>query len=416
MQKLPVGIQSVKRLRQDNLVYIDKTRFIYNLVSGNGYYFFLSRPRRFGKSLLVSTLKELFQANRELFRSLWIDTSDYEWKRYPVIHLDFSAISSRTSDDLRTNLSWELSQIAKLYNINITEAPSPEAKLRALIDELAQNTPVVVLIDEYDKPLLEHVHNLEIMKDNQATLRNFYATLKAAGDQIHFLFMTGITKFSKTSVFSGMNNLVDLTLSPEAACLLGYTQEEIDTHFKPHIEEIASKQHLRTSDIKANMKSWYNGYQFSQEPTKVYNPFSVLMYLLTKDLRNYWFESGTPSFLVNLIKTKQYEIEHLDHAELNIGELSSFELDDLQLIPLLLQTGYLTIKQYDPETRNYKLGYPNEETKASFLQYFMGAITKTQVAVISNTISRLKQSLTTKNLNPNYMLEVHSATVCISEK
>lgn len=375
MQKLPVGIQSFKTIRRENFLYVDKTKHMYDLVSGEkGRYFFLSRPRRFGKSLLISTLKELFLGNKQLFEGLWISKTDYAWQKYPVIHLDFSAVASSTPDELRVNLSWELDQIGKSHGIDVSAAPSPDAKLKHLIAQLAQDVGVVVLIDEYDKPLLEHVNDIEVMRKVQAVLRNFYATVKAAGEQIQFVFMTGVTKFSKTSVFSGMNNLIDLTLSQDAAELLGYTDVEIDRYFQPHMQEIAIEQRVSIADIKNAMRHWYNGYQFSEEPKTVYNPFSVLMYLLSKRLRNYWFESGTPSFLVNLIRAKQYNIEDVDHTEVHVDSLTSFEIDTMRLIPLLLQTGYLTIKSYDPETRNYLLGYPNEETKASFLLYFMDSI------------------------------------------
>jgi hypothetical protein len=399
MKKLPVGIQSFERIRQDDLVYVDKTKFIYDLVDGkHGYYFFLSRPRRFGKSLLISTLKELFLAHRELFAGLWIDESDYFWQKYPVIHLDFSAIASETPDVLRVNLSWALERIGKAHGIDISSAPSPEAKLEELIHELSKKTRVVVLIDEYDKPLLEHVNSIDVMREMQVILKNFYATIKATSSQIQFLFMTGVTKFSKTSVFSGMNNLVDLTLLDDMANLLGYTDEEIDHYFQPHMQEITITQDIEIDAVKHAMKHWYNGYQFSQKSEKVYNPFSVLMYLLTKELRNYWFESGTPSFLVNLIREKKYNIEDLEHTEINIRNLGSFEIDDIQLIPLLLQTGYLTIKGYDPITHNYQLGYPNEETKASFLQYFMRILTQTKTELLDNAISRLTHALKNNDL------------------
>jgi len=399
MQRLPVGIQSFDMLRAKNLVYVDKTEQIYDLVTGKrGYYFFLSRPRRFGKSLLVSTLKELFLGNKHLFESLWISNSDYGWEPHHVIHLDFSTIESRSADEFRHNLAFELDSIAQANNININALSSPSLKLKELATQLAQSKNVVLLIDEYDRPLLQHVDDFVVMREIQKIMSDFYATVKAMGGKISFLFMTGITKFSKTSIFSGMNNLIDLTLSPDAASLLGYTDAEIDHYFQQHMQVIAQEQGIDIANVKRAVRHWYNGYQFSKVPQTVYNPFSVLMYLLTKDLRNYWFETGTPSFLVNLIRAKQYSIEGLDHAEIHADSLASFEIDTMRLIPLLLQTGYLTIKGYNAETQNYQLGYPNEETKASFLLYFIEMITTAETAQLSNAVSRLTKALKEGNL------------------
>lgn len=413
MQRLPVGIQSFDMLRNEKLVYVDKTKQIYDLATGKvGYYLFLSRPRRFGKSLLISTLKELFLGNKHLFESLWIHSSDYHWKSYHVIHLDFSAMASRSSEEFHISFAGELDQIAEQYNINMGTTTLVSLKFKYLVTQLARDKKVVLLIDEYDRPLLQHVDNREVMREIRTIMSDFYTTVKSLGGDIAFLFMTGVTKFSKTSVFSGMNNLVDLTLMPEAADLLGYTDTEIDLYFQPHMELIAQQQHTHMAEVKNNMKHWYNGYQFSQNPETVFNPFSVLMYLLTKSLRNYWFESGTPTFLVSLIKAKQYNINELEHAELHVDSLALFDIDTIRLIPLLLQTGYLTIKGYNPKTQNYQLGYPNEETKASFLLYFMEIITTTESAQISNAIVQLTEDLNDGNLEKFFTtLKVFFASV-----
>lgn len=400
MQKLPVGIQSFNRLREENCIYADKTKQIYDLVKGDlGYYFFLPRPRRFGKSLLVSTLKELFSGNKELFKGLWIENSDYAWKKHPVVHLDFSTITSSTPEELTLSLSWKLDQIGKHYGITNLSSPTVASKFETLIHELAKNNRVALLIDEYDNPLLNHVHNIPRMREIQEVLRNFYATIKAAGGQIEFFFMTGITKFSKTSIFSGMNNLIDLTLSEDFADLLGYTDEEIDHYFQPHIQTIATKQHISPADVRENLKHWYNGYQFSRKPKTVYNPFSVLTYLTTKDLRNYWFETGTPTFLINLIRERKYSIESLEQAEINADGLNAFDIEKMQLIPLLVQTGYLTFKGYDLATQNYRLGYPNEETRASFLLYFIEMIADADAAHIKNLTLKLTNMLKAEGLD-----------------
>lgn len=413
MKKLPVGIQSFAHIQTDNHIYVDKTKLIYDLVNGqHGYYFFLSRPRRFGKSLLISTLKELFLGNKQLFEGLWINTSDYSWQKHPVILLDFSAIASNTPDELRAHLALHFERIGAAHGIDVRNILILEAKIHTVIAHLANMTRVVILIDEYDRPLLKHVNDIAAMRKIQEVLRDFYATIKAAGDQIQFFFMTGITKFSKTSVFSGLNNLIDLTLSPDMSDLLGYTDTEIDHYFQPHMQAVATKQANSVTDVKNAMKHWYNGYQFSQKSETVYNPFSVLMYLLTKDLRNYWFETGTPSFLVNLIREKKYNIEDLERAEINASNLSSFDIDQMKLIPLLLQTGYLTFKSYNAATQNYQLGYPNEETKASFLLYFIDMLAALETEDVKNKTLSLTQALGNGDLDEFFnILKVFFATI-----
>lgn len=413
MKKLPVGVQYFDTIRTKDFVYVDKTKQIYDLVSGkHGAYFFLSRPRRFGKSLLISTFKELFKGNASLFEGLWIHTSDYVWEPCSVVHLDFSGFSSGSPEELRTDLSWELDQIGLAYNVDVSAAPSIETKFKFLVSQLGLKSKVVVLIDEYDKPLLEHVNNIEVMHKMQALLKSFFGTTKVVSNYIHFLFMTGITKFSKTSVFSGINNLIDLTVSPMAADLLGYTEHDIDRYFLPHVQEIVRDQQIPADEVKNNMRHWYNGYQFSEDAIKVYNPFSVLMYLLTKRLRNYWFETGTPSFLVNLIREKKYKIEDMERAEINIDNLGSYDIDKMKLVPLLLQTGYLTIKGYDAKTSNYKLGYPNEETKASFLLYFMEMIIEVDAETTKNKTHALTEMLNNGKLQEFFeMLKVFFASI-----
>jgi len=369
MKKLPVGIQAFKTIINDDYIYVDKTKMIYQLINKTmGKSFFLSRPRRFGKSLLVSTLKELFLGNRKLFKDLWIDSSDFQWDKHPVIFLDFSNIGHKTSEQLEKNLSWQLEQIGEEYKANLTTAPYIESKLQLLITQLAKINKVVILIDEYDKPLLDHISNSEEAVKQQAILRSFYSVIKSMDEHTEFVFLTGVTKFSKTSVFSGLNNLTDLTTLPEMGSLLGYSQEEVNKYFDLYINAIAVNKNQNIESIKADMRSWYNGYQFSQEPVKVYNPFSVLSYLSTQRLSNYWFETGTPYFLINLIKINNYPIQDIQNSKLNVLDLDSLEIDRIKLIPLLFQTGYLTIKSYDEATRNFTLDYPNEETKEAFLR------------------------------------------------
>ncbi|MBA3535437.1 MAG: ATP-binding protein [Tatlockia sp.] len=400
MKKLPLGIQTFSKIVDLNCVYVDKTKQIYSLVSGTqGDYFFLSRPRRFGKSLLLSTLKEIFLGSKHLFNGLWIAQSDYSWVQFPVIYLDFSTISSRTTSQLESGIIQSLKDTAQMYGKDIGSVTTPEEALKNLVRELSLLGKIVVLIDEYDKPILDHIAEPTLSQAHQEILRSFYAAIKAADAYLRFIFMTGVTKFSKTSVFSGLNNLKDLTLNSEASALLGYTDEEVTQYFDQHINHIVSKQQLTTTQLRENIRLWYNGYQFSREPLKVYNPYSVLLYLSSGELLNYWFETGTPSFLVQLISFRKYPVEAIDQAELSVLDMGSFDIDNIDITLLLLQTGYLTIKSYNEQTRNYQLDYPNEETKISFLYYFVNSLTNAPISLLSNNIFKLTQALRNNNLS-----------------
>jgi Predicted AAA-ATPase/PD-(D/E)XK nuclease superfamily len=401
MKNLPLGIQTFSKIIDKSYLYVDKTEYIYPLVNGTkGDYFFLSRPRRFGKSLLISTLKELFLGNKHLFEGLWIEKSDYNWLTYPIIDIDFSNIAHRTSEQLEVSLIDHLVTIGYDYSIDISSKIAPEGTLKALIRELHDRCgPVVILIDEYDKPILDHVDNVEAAKAQQAILRDFYGAIKSMEAYLRFIFLTGITRFSKTSVFSGLNNLKDLTLSSEASALLGYTDDEIDTYFNSYIAHIAQQHDAECEVIRDKIRIWYNGYQFSKKHLKVYNPYSVLLYLSSGELLNYWFSTGTPSFLVELITTQQYPIEAIEGAKFNILDIDSFELNKIKLIPLLFQTGYLTIASYDEHTNNYTLTYPNEETKISFLHYFASSLTTAPVSLFNSSMVELTRALKDNNID-----------------
>jgi hypothetical protein len=264
-KQLPVGISDFKTLITDNYIYVDKTHYIYNLIK-QGRFYFLSRPRRFGKSLLITTLKELFLGNKELFSSLWIYNSDYEWPKHPVIHLDFSAPSHLSTQRFMTDLTWQLENIAQQAAISLAHAPSLGTKLTALVQQLSLHGKVVILIDEYDHPLVSNLHNLTLAKAIKDILSEFFTVLKSiTGAYVLFIFITGITKFSKSSLFSGMNNLIDISLKPRAALLLGYTKHEIEHYFKPHINLFVKSKNKSESTIMQEMEAWYNGYCFSAD-------------------------------------------------------------------------------------------------------------------------------------------------------
>lgn len=380
MKKLPIDVSTFKIMIEENYLYIDKTEYIYNLIT-QGRYFFLSRPRRFGKSLLISTLQELFSGNKELFKDLWIyKKSDYQWKEHPIVKLDFSGLDISDPKELKESLSSSLDEIAKAYLIDISNSSSPTTKLKTLVKTLAENNRVAVLIDEYDYPLINNLDDLKITKANHKILKNFFSALKSLDAYLHSIFLTGVTKFSKTSIFSGLNNLNDITVDEKAAALLGYTNEEIEKYLPEFIAGVSEKLQSSVQETKAEMKRWYNGYRFSLLPTYVYNPFSILYFLKKQQFSNYWFESGTPSFFIYLLKKEYYSLEKIENLKFSIDALGVFDLEDISLITLLFQTGYLTISDYDSASKMYTLNYPNFGVHEAFQKYILAAIT-------NNTIS-----------------------------
>jgi hypothetical protein len=398
MKYLPTDVSSFERLISGSYIYVDKTEYIYNLFSAGAQYYFLSRPRRFGKTLLVSTLKELFSGNRQFFKGLWIDNSDWKWEKHPVIHLDFGTIAHISTDELRISLMYEISSIAKKYNIDVSLAPTASAKLKLLIEILAETNKVVVLIDEYDKPILDHLKNIEEAKAQRDTLKSLYDTLKGLDDYLRAIFITGVTKFAKTSLFSGLNNLNDLTIKPEAAALLGYTQEELNAYFANYVSVLADHNKSTPEIILGDMKTWYNGYQFSEESIKVYNPFSVLYCLKDRKFKNYWYESGTPTFLVNLLRSQYQGLEEIKDVEIGADNLGSFDIENIPLVPLLFQTGYLTLAHYNEATKKYKLSYPNFEIEESFKKFLISSLAHVTSIMVDTSLTKLINALKAQDL------------------
>ncbi len=401
MKQLPIGIQSFEKLRKNDLLYVDKTKQIYELAKLSTPYF-LSRPRRFGKSLLCSTFKALFQGKKELFKNLWIEKSDWQWEQFPIVSINFGTIDRSSPEELKTNLIWELRTIAQENNIDISQAPSMGSKLSMLIKELAKkNGPVVVIVDEYDKPILDHITDPKSAREIRKILKSFYETLKGLDEYLRFVFITGITKFSKTSIFSGMNNLEDLSFTAQAATLCGYTHQELITNFDQHLDEVALEQQTTTDNVIAMMKTWYNGYRFYEKVSAdeyVYNPFSVLLSLKNKTFENYWFETGTPTFLINVIKEKNYPVMQMEKAKLGKSDLGSFDIDDINLLTLLFQTGYLTISDYIPSQRNYVLACPNHEVRFSLSKHIVRSMTNLPIDQFNQFIDQFRTALENSDL------------------
>jgi len=403
LRDLPIGHQSLPDMINQDYIYIDKTSYIYDLIREKRYYL-LTRPRRFGKTLLVSTLSHIFQGNRDLFKSLAIDSTDYNWETYPTIVISFATMAVKSAEVLRSALSETLDTIAAHYSIEIKQRSTLDIQFKSLIFSLSKQNKVVILIDEYDAAILKNIENLEEAEKCRDVLAEFYSALKdvKVDEHIRFVFITGITKFSKTSIFSGLNHLQDLSFDPRAAKLLGYTTGEITSYFDGYLQNISDKKNMPVREVLENIRYWYNGYQFVDPlevpNAKVYNPYSVMLYLQNQRFDNYWFDTGTPTFLIKLLKKENYEITNIEGAKIHRDDTKSYELDDIELVPLLLQAGYLTIDSYNPETENFTLTFPNEEVKTSFFQIIVIALTKTKKHKLSPVIVALKKALESADL------------------
>lgn len=373
MKKLPIGIQSIKKILSNNeYVYVDKTGFIKKLVDEGTPYYFLSRPRRFGKSLFLNALEEVFKGNKELFKGLEIYDSNYGWKKYPVILFDFCQIENTKPQEFKLSLLRTMKDMAKEYGLLI-ETPSIEEGLKHLIVGLSKEKKekVVVLVDEYDKPIIDHITNTEIAKSNRDILKSLFGTLKSLDEHLQFSFITGVSKFSQVSIFSGLNNLRDITITPEFSGILGYTENDIKKYFSEHIKDIlrnTSEKYLKEEDVLETIRYWYNGYRFSESEVCVYNPFSTLNFLIDREVKAYWYRTGTPSFLIDQLKKHTHSMVPLDGTTATEEELMDINnLEEIEIKSLMYQTGYFTIKGYNSISKRYNLGLPNEEVRSAFI-------------------------------------------------
>lgn len=372
-RKLPIGIQDFKKIRTENFLYIDKTEYIYTLAKSGAPYF-LSRPRRFGKSLFLSTLRYYFEGKKELFRGLRIEELEKDdadaWQEYPVFYFDFNKANFKADAALEEVLNEHLKEWEGSYGEEDRTEPLAE-RFRLLIKKACAETgkKAVVLVDEYDKPLLE-AGDTDRIEHNKAVFKGFFSTLKSYDGYLKFVFLTGVTKFSKVSIFSDLNQLRDISLSEEYAHICGISKTELKTYFMPEIEAMALKLGQSTEECLNCLKKMYDGYHFHQKTEGVYNPFSLLNALQEKEFGMYWFSTGTPTFLIDKLKESGFDAKQLstdDYYE-EEASLTDYRIDNEDPVPLFYQTGYLTIKGYDREFRSYALGYPNEEVKYGFLK------------------------------------------------
>jgi len=387
LRKLPIGIQSFKDLREKNFLYVDKTEYLFRLVN-NGKVYFLSRPRRFGKSLFLSTLAAYFLGQKELFKDLYLEKAEEEqarfeqraaWEVYPVLYLDFNVGKYTDSGALNERLHIMLCAEESVYGISPSKEEQPffASRFEKFLKIVYQQTgkQVVILVDEYDKPLLQTMGvNEELNEHYRNTLKAFYSVIKTCDQYIRFAFLTGVTKFSKISIFSDLNNLEDISLRNDYAGICGITEQELEQNFEPEIEALSIAEGLTRSKTLAALKKQYDGYLFAKAGVNVYNPFSLLSAFKAKDFGSYWFSTGTPTFLVNYLKEAHYFIPDLDgKVELNESGLDTYRAVTENALPILFQSGYLTIIGYIKEARLYKLGFPNDEVRYGFLENLLPA-------------------------------------------
>jgi hypothetical protein len=397
MKALPIGIQDFEKLRSADYLYIDKTALYHNVLKG-GTFYFLSRPRRFGKSLMLSTLKYLYQGKKELFKGLWI-ADNWDWsKTNPVVHLDLNKVNTRTAL-LTDGLSQLVTEISDEYQIRL-QSSDYIGKFRELISRLAELFgKVVILIDEYDKPITDFLLENERAEAHVKDLKAFYSQLKSSDAYIHKVLVTGVSKYGKVAIFSDLNNLFDLTLYDKANEICGYTEAEIRQYFKDHIVAAAEKYKVSEDQLIEWLRNWYNGYSWEGEH-KIYNPFSILNFFKTLKFQNFWFDTGTPTLLSELIIQSKYKPQILEYLQTDDIIFNSADLNHIDVLSLLFQTGYLTIKEiagspYDPV---YILGYPNNEVRISFNSYLLAEYTNSNPTYVGSTyMVEIKNAIKNEN-------------------
>jgi hypothetical protein len=398
LKNLPIGIQNFEKLRNDGYLYVDKTALIYQLVK-NGSYYFLSRPRRFGKSMLLSTLHAYFDGKKELFEGLAIAELEKDWVKYPVLHLDLNLIRNGYGDDLDAVLNDALCEWEKIYGSSESET-TYGLRFKGVIKRAYEQTGqrVVILVDEYDKPILQSLDNEEIQSSYRSTLKGFYGVLKSLDGYIKFALLTGVTKFGKVSVFSDLNNIEDISMDSDYTSICGITDEEIDTLFAPYVNRLAERLGKSAEATREVLRTRYDGYHFCENTAGIYNPFSLLNTFKKNVLKDYWFETGTPSYLVYLLQKHNYNLEHMATAVVDADVLNSVDSQSTDPVPVIYQSGYLTIKDYNPRFGIYTLGFPNAEVEEGFMNFLLPYY------------SPIPKSSTGFNIQ-NFVLEIESGKV-----
>ena len=382
-QNLPIGIQNFESLRKDDYLYVDKTAFVYKLVT-TGRYYFLSRPRRFGKSLLLSTLHAYFEGKRELFEGLAISNLEQKWEAYPILHLDLNTRNYKDAEALPGILNEYLEKWEALYGDEKRNRVLEE-RFTYVIEQAFAKTGrrVVILVDEYDKPMLQAIGNEALQEAYRNTLKAFYGALKSCDQYIKFAMLTGVTKFGKVSVFSDLNNLKDISMRKDYHEICGITEQELQDNFQSYVSRMADELEMSAEEVLKKLARLYDGYHFVPNSPGLYNPFSVLNAFDANAFGSYWFETGTPTYLVQLLQLHNYSLERMANEYVTEDILNSVDVASTNPIPVIYQSGYLTIKGYEPEFRNYRLGFPNEEVEDGFFRFLLpyyASVNRTETA------------------------------------
>ncbi|WP_295358084.1 ATP-binding protein [uncultured Prevotella sp.] len=369
--KYPIGIQDFVKLRQGGFAYVDKTKFVYKLAD-EGSYYFLSRPRRFGKSLFLSTLEAYFLGRKELFEGLAIYDMEKEWKSHPIFYIDLNTANFRDENSLYEVLNSHVSVWEEMYGAREYET-TLALRFKGVIARAAEKEGrgVVILIDEYDKPILQTLRNQELQEKHRSLLKSFYSVLKTQDRYIRFAFITGVTKFGKVSVFSDLNNLMDISMDQRYISICGMTQDELLYNFREGIEQLGEAYGDTEEETLNKLKIRYDGYHFEENTVGIYNPFSVLNTLAKLRYKDYWFETGTPTFLVDLLKMHNYRLPDITREKVSDDVINSVDSMSTNPIPVIYQSGYLTIKGYDERFKKYRLGFPNKEVEEGFLNFLL---------------------------------------------
>ena len=393
IRKYPIGIQNFEKMRTEGYLYIDKTELMYRLVK-TGSYYFLSRPRRFGKSLLISTLEAYFKGKKELFKGLAVEQLEKDWLTYPVLHLDLNAKKYDSLGDLPAILNQHLERWELLYGEEKKDR-SLEERFSYVIERASEQTGmrVVILVDEYDKPMLQAIGNEELQDEYRKTLKAFYGVMKSMDGHIQFAFLTGVTKFGKVSVFSDLNNLNDISMWKPFVSLCGIDENELHTYFEDDIHVLASALDITYEEAYAELKASYDGYHFVENSPGIYNPFSLLNTFEKKKFDSYWFETGTPTYLVKLLQNSNYDLYRMAHTETDTDVLNSIDAISRNPIPVIYQSGYLTIKGYDKTFDLYRLGFPNKEVEEGFIKYLLPYYTPVSQVDTSFQIKKFAQEI-----------------------
>lgn len=372
--KYPIGIQNFESLVNDGYVYVDKTPLIYRLAT-SGRYYFLSRPRRFGKSLLISTLEAYFSGKRELFRGLAMEELEKDWTEYPILHLDLNTAKYDSPTALLNVLNDTLANWEIVYGTFPTEV-TPELRFKGIIRRAYEKTGqrAVILVDEYDKPMLQAIGNADLQDEYRNILKAFYSVMKTQDRYIRFAFLTGVTKFGKVSVFSDLNNLEDISMFEDYIDICGITEKEIHRYFEEGLHALANKTGMGYEETCEKLRTLYDGYHFEINTPGIYNPFSLLNTLNKLKFGDYWFETGTPSFLVHVLQKADYNLNDLQDEPVSADLLNSVDSMSKNPIPVIYQSGYLTIKGYDERFKRYSLGFPNKEVENGFIKYLLPLI------------------------------------------